>query len=162
MLRPTYTLTIGSLSSGTDDPVAGLTALVVERDMDVPADALRLHLRERARIAVGDAVTLELGHDGEEETVFTGAVEAVRPAIADVVVRALGTTNDLLNLRASATFTNQSAGSIARDLGSPGIPVRAPTSCGLTTSARRACSLPDPNATAGRSDLRRRSHNIAA
>jgi hypothetical protein len=115
-LRPTFMLTIGGLSSSTDNPVAGPGALVVDRDMDVPADALRLHLRERAGIAVGDAVALELGHDGEEESAFTGAVEAVRPAIAGVAVRALGKTHDLLNLRTSATYVNQSAGSIARDL----------------------------------------------
>jgi hypothetical protein len=115
-LRPTFTLTIGGLISSTDNPVAGPGALVVERDMDVPADALRLRLHERAGIAVGDAVTLDLGHDGEEETVFTGAVEAVRPAISGVAVRALGKTHDLLNLRVSTTYVNQSAGSIARDL----------------------------------------------
>ena len=84
--------------------------------MDVPADALRLRLRERAGIAVDDTVTLALGHDGEEETVFTGAVETVRPAISGVEVRALGKTHDLLNLRTSTTYVNQSAGSIARDL----------------------------------------------
>ena len=44
-LRPTFTLTIGSLSSGTDNPVAGPGSLVVDRDMDVHADALRLRLR---------------------------------------------------------------------------------------------------------------------
>src|SRR5215212_4636267 len=115
-LRPTFTLTIGGLISSTDNPVAGPGALVVERDMDVPADALRLRLQERAGILVGDAVTLDLGHDGEEETVFTGAVEAVRPAISGVAVRALGKTHDLLNLRVSTTYVNQSAGSIARDL----------------------------------------------
>ena len=60
-LRPTFTLTIGSLSSGTDNPVAGPGSLVVERDMDVPADALRLRLRERAGIAVGDEVSLSAG-----------------------------------------------------------------------------------------------------
>src|SRR5215216_5496865 len=110
-LRPTFTLTIGSLISSTDNPVAGPGALVVERDMDVPADALRLRLHERAGIAVGDAVTLDLGHDGD-----TGALEAVRPAISGVAVRALGKTHDLLNLRVSTTYVNQSAGSIARDL----------------------------------------------
>jgi hypothetical protein len=115
-LRPTFTLTIGSMSSSTDNPVAAPCALVVDRDMDVPADALRLRLRERAGIAVGDAVTLGLGHDGDEEPVFTGAVEAVRPAISGVAVRALGKTHDLLNLRTSTTYVNQSAGSIARDL----------------------------------------------
>ena len=115
-LRPTFTLTIGSLSSSTNNPVAGPGSFVVDRDMDVPADALRLHLRERAGIGVGDAVTLGLGHDGEEETVFTGAVEAVRPAISGVEVRALGKTHNLLNLRTSTPYVNQSAGSIARDL----------------------------------------------
>lgn len=115
-LRPTFTLTIGSLSSGTDNPVAGPGTLVVERNLDVPADALRLRLRERAGIAVGDEVSLALGHDSGEEAVFTGAVETVRPAISDVVVRALGRTHDLLKLRTSATYVNQSAGSIARDL----------------------------------------------
>jgi hypothetical protein len=115
-LRPTFTLTIGSLSSSTDNPVAGPDSFVVDRDMDVPADALRVHLRERAGIALGDAVTLGLGHDGEEETAFTGAVEAVRPAISGVAVRALGKTHDLLNLRTSNIYVNQSAGSIAGDL----------------------------------------------
>src|SRR5829696_226337 len=102
-LRPTYTLSMGELRSDTGNPVAGVTALVVDRDMDVPADALWLRLQERAGISVGDAVTLALGYDGEEETVFTGAVEAVRPALSGVVVRALGMTNGLLNLRTSAT-----------------------------------------------------------
>lgn len=115
-LRPTFTLTIGRLSSGTDNPVAGPGSLVIDRDMDVPADALRLRLRERAGIAVGDEVSLALGYDGEEETVFTGAVETVRPAISGVVARSLGRTYDLLKLRTSATYVNRSAGSIARDL----------------------------------------------
>ena len=115
-LRPTFTLSIGGLSSTTDNPVAGPGTLVVDRGMDVPADALRVHLRERAGIAVGDAVTLALGHDGEEETAFTGAVEAVRPAISGVAVRALGKTHDLLNMRTSIIYVNQSAGSIAGDL----------------------------------------------
>jgi hypothetical protein len=115
-LRPTFTLTIGSLDSSTDNPVAAPDSLVVDRDMDVPADALRLHLRERAGIAVGDEVTLALGHDGEEERAFTGAVERVRPAISGVAVRALGKTHDLLKLRTSIIYVNQSAGSIASDL----------------------------------------------
>lgn len=115
-LRPTFTLVAGSLRSSTDNPVAGPVRLVVDRDMDVPADALRLHLRERAGIAVGDAVKLELGHDGDEETVFTGTVAALYPSIPGAVIRAMGTVNDLLNLRVSATFANQSAGSIANDI----------------------------------------------
>ena len=115
-LRPTYTLSVGNLRSTTDAPAAGPGSFVVDRDMDVPADALGLALRDREGVSAGDPVTLDLGHDGEEETVFTGTVEAVRPSVAGVSVRALGMMNELLNLRASATFANQSAGAIARDL----------------------------------------------
>jgi hypothetical protein len=116
MLRPTYTLTLGSVRSSTDNPGTGLDSLVIDRDMDVPADALRLRLKDRSGIAVGDEVALDLGYDGEEEPMFTGTVEIVQPSITGAVVRALGTMNGLLNLRTSAVFANQSAGSIARDL----------------------------------------------
>ena len=117
VLRPTYALTIGSLGSITGDPVAGPKRFVVDRDMDLPADALRLELQDRAGVVVGDEVTLALGYDGEgEETVFTGTVEAVQPTISGVAVRALGAANALLNLRTSSTYTNQSAGGIAGDL----------------------------------------------
>jgi hypothetical protein len=115
-LRPTFTLTAGGVRSSTASPVAGPRALVVERDMDIPADAVELRLMERAGIALGDAVTVALGHDGEEEPVFTGSVAALRPTLAGVVVRALGTMNDLLNLRLATTYENQTAGAIARDL----------------------------------------------
>ena len=46
MLRPTFTLTIGSLQSSSAKPTGGPRALVVERDMDVPADALSLRLMD--------------------------------------------------------------------------------------------------------------------
>ncbi|MBI1925835.1 hypothetical protein HYR99_16495 [Candidatus Poribacteria bacterium] len=116
LLQPTFSLTIGSLKSTTDNPIAGPKRLVIDRDMDIPADALRLDLMERAGIALGDEVTVALGHDGEEETVFTGTVVALRPAIVGVEIRALGGMNELLNFRASVTFEEQTAGSIARDL----------------------------------------------
>ncbi len=116
MPRPTYTLCVGGMLSSTGNPVGGPGEFDVDRDMDIPADILRLHLKERSGIAVGDEVTLGLGHDGEEEAVFTGSVETVRPSISGVAVRALGMTNDLLGLRVSAVFANQSAGGIARDL----------------------------------------------
>ena len=116
ILKPTFSLSIGSLRAGTDNPAAGPKTLVIERDMDVSADALRIHLIERSGISLGDEVVVELGHDGKEETVFTGDVVGLRPAIVGVEIRALGVMNELLNLRTSATFENQTAGSIARDL----------------------------------------------
>ena len=115
-LKPTYALTVGRLNSTTDDPVGGPRSLVVERDMDVPADALRLTLLDRSGIDLGDEVTLDLGHDGQEERVFTGAVASLRPAIAGVEVWALGKMNALLNLHTSTVYENQSIGGIARDL----------------------------------------------
>jgi hypothetical protein len=111
--RPTFTLTVGRLRSETSHATAGPRALVVERDMDIPADALRLHLAERSGVALDDPVTVELGYEGAHERVFTGRVVALRPAIAGVVVDALGAMNALLNLRAAATFEGQAAGSIA-------------------------------------------------
>ena len=114
--RPTFTLTIGGLRSTTANPVAGPAWLTVDRDMDVPADALRLRLADRADVALGDQVSLALGDDGDESDVFTGTVAALRPAVAGVDLLALGTFGQLLNLRTAATYEGQSAGAIARDL----------------------------------------------
>jgi hypothetical protein len=66
MLRPTFTLTMGQLTSATTNAVAGPRTLLVERDMDVAADALQVHLMDRAGVGLDDAVELRLGHDGEE------------------------------------------------------------------------------------------------
>ncbi len=114
--RPTFTLTVGDLRSTTANPAAGPTWLVVERDMDVPADALRLHLAERAGVTLGDPVSLALGEDGRDTDVFTGTVAALRPAVAGVGLQALGKLSELLNLRTAATYEGQTAGAVARDL----------------------------------------------
>lgn len=116
MLKPTFTLTLGSLNATSDNPIAGPTRFVVERDMDIPADGLQITLMERANVQPDDAVTLALGHDGDEQTVFTGTVAVLRPAIHGVEVRAVGTMNDLLTLRVATTYENRSAGAIASDL----------------------------------------------
>src|SRR5690349_5517295 len=115
-LRPTFALTVGRLRSEAGHATAGPRALVVERDMDIPTDALRLHLAERSGVALDDPVTVELGYEGAHERVFTGRVVALRPAIVGVAVVALGAMNALLNLRAAATFERQAAGSIASAL----------------------------------------------
>jgi hypothetical protein len=116
ILQPTFSLTIGGLTSSTDNPVAGPRRVIVERDMDIPVDAARIYLMARSEVAVDDAVVIKLGHDSQEETVFTGAIAAVRPAIVGVELHALGRMNQLTNLRSSATYENQSAGSVASDL----------------------------------------------
>ncbi|MFQ5629739.1 MAG: hypothetical protein ACE5I1_13325 [bacterium] len=113
--KPTFTLSIGSLTSSTDNPLAGPVKFLVERDMDVAADGLVVWLRERAEITPGDEVSLNLGHDNEQETVFSGNVVEVRPSITGVGIRILGKQNALLKLRISAFYENQSCGAIARD-----------------------------------------------
>lgn len=107
---------MGSLSSSADNPVASPKSFVIERDMDVPADGLKLQLMERGGVNLGDEVVVKLGHDGDEEAVFAGNVVALCPAIVGVEIRALGKMNALLNLRTSATYEDRTAGSIANDL----------------------------------------------
>ncbi|MFH7245299.1 MAG: hypothetical protein ACHWZW_20880 [Spirulina sp.] len=115
-LRPTFTLTIGTLQTSSDRPVAGLTYLTVDRDMDSPGDGLRLGLMARSGIQVGDAITLALGHDGENQAVFAGTVARLLPTIAGVQVQGIGKLNALATFHTAQFYDNQTAGHIARDL----------------------------------------------
>ena len=114
MLQPTFELNAGSLRSTTGNPVAGPRSFRVERDMDVAADCLQMELMERSGLGLDDSVTLDLGHDGSNERVFTGRVVRLRPALSGVTVLALGTMNGLLNHFTALTFEKQTAGSIVR------------------------------------------------
>jgi len=116
MLKPTFSLVIGSLTSTTDNAVAGPQCLDVTRSMDVAADALQLLLMDRGGIALEDVVEVQLGHDGENESVFVGNVVELRPALRGVQVTALGKMRHLLRLHTAAWYDDQSAGSIAHDL----------------------------------------------
>jgi phage protein D len=116
ILKPTFSLTVGSLSSTTDNPVGGPHRFLVSRDMDVPADALRIDLSERSGIGLDDEVGLELGHDGDNTAVFSGKVVRLQPALNGAAVYALGSMNSLLNLHTAATYEGQTPGAIARDL----------------------------------------------
>ncbi len=116
MLKPTFSLTIGTLSSATDNAVAGPQRITVARDMDVAADALQIELTARRDVVLDDAVEVQLGHDGVNETVFTGKVVSLRPALSGVQITALGRMQQLLTLHTATWYDDQSAGSIARDL----------------------------------------------
>jgi hypothetical protein len=98
----------------TTNAVAGPRTLLVERDMDVAADALQVHLMDRAGVGLDDAVELRLGYDGDEERVFLGSVVQLKPTLAGVMITALGRMHHLLQLRMGGVFENQSAGSIAQ------------------------------------------------
>jgi hypothetical protein len=116
MLKPTFSLTIGALSSATDNAVAGPQRLIIARDMDVAADALQLHLMARTDVDLDNEVEVQLGHDGDNETVFTGKVVALQPTLSGVGVTALGKMQALLTLRTATWYEDQSAGTIAQDL----------------------------------------------
>ncbi len=115
-LKPTFTLTVGGLTSTSANAVAGPGRIVIERDMDVPADAAQITLMQRGGVNLGDPVEIKLGHDGDEETAFMGTVVALQPGLSGVVIRALGKMQTLLDLRTAGTFENQSVGSIVQDL----------------------------------------------
>jgi hypothetical protein len=116
MLKPTFAFTIGALSSASDNAVAGPRRICITRAMDVPADGGEIALASRAGVGLGDAVSVELGHDGENEVVLAGTVAALRPGFLGVQVTVLGVMQKLLDLRVAAWYANQSAGAIARDL----------------------------------------------
>lgn len=115
-LQPTFTLTIDAYRATSAEPGGGPSRLVVERDMDVACDALRVWLTDRSGIELDADVSLDLGHDGTEDTVFKGKVVGLRPAVDGVELWALGGLRELLALRVAAAYENQTAGAIARDL----------------------------------------------
>lgn len=115
-LQPTFSFTIGSLQSTTNNPLISLQQISIERDLDIPTDACTLQLLRRDRINLGERITVALGYEGTESTVFVGNVVMLLPTIAGVEIRALGTMQNLLNLCTAATYENQAVGSIARDL----------------------------------------------
>jgi len=126
MLKPTFSLSIGSFRSSSDRAAGGPRRIVVERDMDVPADGATILLMERGDVAPGDPVTISLGHDGDDAAVFAGELVSLRPAIGGAELRAVGKLAPLLRLRAAAFFAEQSAGAIVRDLaGRAGVDVGA-------------------------------------
>lgn len=116
MLRPSFSLQSASLQSTSDNAVGGPDQFVVERSMAAGADSFTFVLHSPVALPVGEALTLELGHDGDNELVFTGAVVAVNSMLGGIRVQALGKAQGLLTLRAGGAYENQSAGAIVRDL----------------------------------------------
>lgn len=116
MLKPSYSLTIGALSSASDNTVGGPRGLSILREMGVAADAAQIVLGDRSGVDLRDEVSVQMGHDGENEEVLRGTVVALRPDLLGVQVTVLGMMQRLLQLRTAAWYDNQSAGTIARDL----------------------------------------------
>lgn len=115
-LRPRFAFSAGSVQADSDQPAAAPVRFVVERDIEVPVDSLRVWLGMSSGIAAGDAVTLDLGDDDGLERVFTGTVAELRPALGGSSLLCLGTMLALVELRVAASYQSQSGGDVARDL----------------------------------------------
>jgi hypothetical protein len=115
-LRPVFTITAGSFRTDEATPAGGPASIVIDRDMDAPAELAEIVMMDRSGIALDDALVIELGHDGQKQTVFTGDVIGIQAALEGVRIRALGKMHALLDLRAASFYENQSVGSIVSDL----------------------------------------------
>ena len=83
------------LAGGSDNPwAAALVSITVDMNLAPGVDVAILHIANEAhapQVAVGDKGSIELGYaDGENVTVFTGQVEAVRSALAGATPRDAG------------------------------------------------------------------------
>jgi hypothetical protein len=116
ILRPVFTITAGSFRTDEKNPAGGPESIVVDRDMNAPSELAEIVMMDRSGIAADNPLSIELGHDGQRQTVFTGDVIAVQATLQGVRIRALGKMHALLDLRTAAFYENQSAGSIVSDL----------------------------------------------
>ncbi len=114
--RPAFSFSAGSLTSSSSSPASGPTRFVVDRNLAVPVDGLRVSLMDSGGVAPGDAVQLDLGDEDGLERVFTGTVAEVRPRLDGCELFCAGTMLALVDLRVSSFYQNQSAGDVVRDL----------------------------------------------
>ena len=114
--RPKFSLTAGSLASDTASSVAGPSRFVVQRSLDVPLDGLSVMLSESGGVAAGDPVQLKLGDEDGMEDVFTGTVAEVRPRLGGCRLFCVGKMLELMELRVSSFYRDQTAGAVVRDL----------------------------------------------
>jgi phage protein D len=116
-LRPAYAITLGSATVSSEQ-LEPLAALVVERATDGGADGVVVTLGERPDLTVaeGDAVTVELGWDGETTLVFTGVVDAVERRIHGIEVTCSGGPALLAATRGDTTYLGQTAGQVVTAL----------------------------------------------
>jgi hypothetical protein len=114
--RPKFSLTAGSLTSDTASSVAAPSRFVVQRSLDVPLDGLSVMLSESGGVAAGDPVQLKLGDEDAMEDVFAGTVAEVRPRLGGCRLFCVGKMLELMELRVSSFYRDQTAGAVVRDL----------------------------------------------
>ena len=114
--RPKFSLTAGGLTSDSAASVAGPSRFVVQRSLDVPLDGLSVLLAESGGVAAGDPVQLKLGDEDGLEDVFAGTVAEVTPRLGGCRLFCVGKMLDLMELRVSSFYRDQTAGGVVRDL----------------------------------------------
>ena len=114
--RPKFSLTAGGLTSDSASSVAGPSRFVVQRSLDVPLDGLSVTLSESGGVAAGDPVQLKLGDEDAMEDVFTGTVAEVTPRLGGCRLFCVGKMLELIELRVSSFYRDQTAGAVVRDL----------------------------------------------
>ena len=114
--RPKFSLTAGSLASDTASSVAAPSRFVVQRSLDVPLDGLSVMLSESGGVAAGDPVQLKLGDEDAMEDVFAGTVAEVKPRLGGCRLFCVGKMLELMELRVSSFYRDQTAGAVVRDL----------------------------------------------
>ncbi len=122
LLTPAYAIVLGDrkVDTTTEPRASTVERLVVELDVDAPADALTLRLgnADGLRPAPGDDVTVSLGYADEDvlTSVFTGRVASAEPGLTVTHVMAISLASDLLDARVDSTFLDMTAGDIVRQL----------------------------------------------
>lgn len=115
MTQPSFSLSAGSLRSSSANPVGAPVSFAVRRAMDTPADALEVVFGAPVSLRMGTTINLNLGLS-REQSVFTGTVYMVRPAVRGIMVTALGATEPLLNLFTAQVFEKKTAGDVVQAL----------------------------------------------
>lgn len=108
------------LGGGTDEWQDALSSLTVDCGLLPHVDVVTVHVANDERapsVALGDALTVALGQDGENSDVFTGTVETIRHNImAGTRITLVNGAGRLARMRLNQTFQDQTAGDIVSEL----------------------------------------------
>ncbi len=119
---PQYKITAGSMtadSTGLTDSGLPIALRVDLRLNQINTAEIKLGLVPGDAIAVGDAVTIELGDDDNGTSlVFTGVVTELRQQMGSYSIWASSAMQALSQLRVNKLYEQQKAGDIVSDIGS--------------------------------------------
>lgn len=132
MLRPTYSLSIGSASVDQDSST-DLVSVRVDMTMNGAAGCFEAVLRSSGGLSVsrGDTITASLGYE-DQENVFTGAVDGVDAGFQTLRVFGLNSIAKLMRNRANTYYEKQTCGAIVTDMAGTAEVTTGDVSDGLT------------------------------